>query len=193
MTDIRTAWDPAAYAGDWVRTYDLETDEGLVTPVLISLATDRLAEPDDEIPDGSGDRRGWWGDMPIEGGAAEDRIGSRLWLLRRALQTEQTRQRAILYAREALQWMLDMGVAGVIDIEAEWRARGFLAMFIIIRRVGRDGRPPDGRFDRFWLERDGTLRTVVRVSGSLGLESGGFLATEEGAAIATETPEGFSV
>ncbi|EPN56356.1 Phage GP46, partial [Pseudomonas syringae pv. actinidiae ICMP 19079] len=51
----------------------------LLRSVVISLFTWRRAEADDPIDDA--ERFGWWGDTyPTQ---ANDRIGSRLWLLRR--------------------------------------------------------------------------------------------------------------
>jgi phage gp46-like protein len=86
--------------------------------VLVSLLTDRLANADDEIPDGTGDRPGWWADMvlPLANAApAGDLIGSRLWLLSRRKVTEPTRIDAIRYCIEALQWLLGDGIAAAAD------------------------------------------------------------------------------
>ncbi|WP_435640338.1 phage GP46 family protein [Micavibrio aeruginosavorus] len=111
-------------------------EDSLTTAVIISLMTDRRAEPDDRLPEDDGrtraiplDRRGWAGDA-----LATDsrRIGSRLWLLVREKQTEETRRRAIEYAREALQWTIDDGIASRITITAEWGQIGRLNMQIVI-------------------------------------------------------------
>lgn len=120
MTDIALIWDPLLARADVaVAKGDLVADAGLRTAVLISLFSDALARPDDEIPDGTDDRRGWWGDTPVEGETA-DPIGSRLWLLARAKRTEETRRRAESYARDALVWMLTDGVAAAVDVSATW-------------------------------------------------------------------------
>jgi phage gp46-like protein len=88
---------------------ELEAD--LTRAVIISLYTWRRAGPDDPVDDE--ELFGWWGDsFPA---IADDRIGSRLWLLRRVKLTAQTRRDAEFYAREALQWLLDDG--HVIDLE----------------------------------------------------------------------------
>jgi phage gp46-like protein len=73
--------------------------------VLISLFTWRRAEPSDLV-DG-GDMQGWWGDSYPS--VASDRIGSRLWLLRRRSITQQTLLDAQRYCQEALQWLIDDG------------------------------------------------------------------------------------
>ena len=92
----------------------LDSAEPLVRAVVISLFTWRRANPDDDLP---GDlRMGWWGDSfpPV----ANDRIGSRLWLLSRSKLTAETVSRAKEYAEEALRWLIDDGVAARVDVEA---------------------------------------------------------------------------
>jgi len=118
LSDIRTTWDPWLLHGDWLFIPpDLVTGRDLETAATISLFTDRLAEPDDPLPDpNDGDRRGWWADWEAAGGP----IGSRLWLISREKQTEDVRQRAEAYCREALQWMLDDDVADSIVVVAAW-------------------------------------------------------------------------
>jgi phage gp46-like protein len=115
--------------GDWQFVApDLVTDEGPETAVLISLFTDALAHEDDPLPNiANGDRRGWWAGP----------IGSRLWLLAREKETEDVRQRAEFYTREALQWMLDDEVADEIDVTAEWVDRGRLDVDVKIYRDAR--------------------------------------------------------
>lgn len=108
--------------------YDLATEDGLRSAVISSLFTDRRAEPDDEIPDGSSDRRGWWPDPTM---------GSRLWLLARAKETPDTLARARTYTIEALQWLVDDGVATAVDVTAEWTRRGVLGLHIAITLADR--------------------------------------------------------
>jgi phage gp46-like protein len=94
------------------------TDELLDTAVLISLFTRRRADDDDALPDPrSTDRGGWWGDSyaDIEG----DLIGSKLWLLSRSKATSDVLLQAKAYALEALQWLIDDGIADSIDVEVE--------------------------------------------------------------------------
>lgn len=147
MTDIRTVWDVAAARGDWlVEPPDLAHDRDLETAVLISLFTDRLAEPDDALPDPlDRDRRGWWGDT---GPSPRDPIGSRLWLLAREKQTNDVRLRAEDYAREALAWMVEDGVADAVDVEASWTRLGMLEVAVTITRAG--DRVFAGRYGSMW-------------------------------------------
>ena len=107
-------------------------ESGLRTAVIISLFTDRRANDDDVIPDGSNDRRGWW---------ANPDIGSRLWLLSREKETQETFDRAVLYTREALQWLFDDGVALSVDVSGEWVRRGVLGLVVTI------GLPDGGQFE----------------------------------------------
>lgn len=113
-TDIRTVWDIQNARGDWqLSGADLLAGDDLATAVLISFFTDRLANEDDVIPDGTADRRGWWGD------AGQDiPIGSRLWLLERAKLTPDTARQAEDYGREALQWMIADKVVARYEVAA---------------------------------------------------------------------------
>lgn len=133
MPDIATFWVPAEGRGDWaILGPDLRSGDDLATSVIISLFSDRRADPDDVIPDGSGNPRGWWGDTP------DRRLGSKIWLIERAKQTEDTRQRAEDYIQQSLQWLIDDGVAESIDVVCAWQGPraptggGFLGAVITI-------------------------------------------------------------
>lgn len=116
MRDTVTTWVPALGRGDWLLNgAQLAAGGDLQTAVLISLFSDRVANPDDVIPDGSGDPRGWVGDL-----GQDYPIGSRLWLLSRAKQTGETLARAQDYIAEALQWLIDDGAVAKFDILVEW-------------------------------------------------------------------------
>ena len=105
----------------------LLTGNDLETAVLISLFTNRIANPDDFIPDGTGDPRGWWGDY------GEDKpIGSRLWLLDRSKQTQEVLNNARDYIIEALQWLVDDGVVAGMDVQTEWTRTSFLGAQITL-------------------------------------------------------------
>lgn len=115
MTDLALIWDAAAHTGDLrVAGDDLAADGGVRTAVLLSLLTDRRAA-DGELPAGESDRRGWWGDTLAPEG---DRIGSRLWLLGREARRPDVVLRAEEYAREALEWLVEDGVAERVDVAA---------------------------------------------------------------------------
>jgi phage gp46-like protein len=114
---------------------DLASDAGLRTAVLISLLTDARAEADDDIPDGSDDRRGWWADPDM---------GSRLWLLVRETQTARTLERAREYAQEALAWLVEDGIARAVTVTAEWVRTGMLGLRVVIERAA------GGRFEEMF-------------------------------------------
>jgi phage gp46-like protein len=127
MTDTTTLWHVERAHGDWLLVGPaLLAGDDLATAILISIFTDRLARAEDVIPDGSTDRRGWWGDTD-----ARYPIGSRLWLLDRAKQTDATLMRARDYVVEALQWLIDDGVVASFDIHVEWTRASFLGVQVI--------------------------------------------------------------
>ena len=80
--------------------------------VWLSLFSNARAHDDDVLPDGA-DRGGWWGDTY----AAPDTFGSRLWLLDRAVVTQDAILRAADYAREALAWLVTDGLAVAVDVQ----------------------------------------------------------------------------
>lgn len=116
---------------------DLLTDDSIETAVIISLFTDRRAEESDDIPDGSDNRRGWWGDT-----YSETPTGSRLWLLSREKQMSSVLLRAEQYAAEALQWLVDDSLASAIAITASNPADSVLALRVDITLADGSSLPP---------------------------------------------------
>ena len=116
-TDIAILWDAERSQGDWQLTEggDFITAQALETAVMISLFTDARAAPDDVLPQGETDRRGWWGNA-----LGEDPIGSRLWLLRRARRRPETLNLARDYIREALAWLIEDGIARKVEVTTSW-------------------------------------------------------------------------
>lgn len=134
MSDIRSIWDPETQHCDYViASGSFQSGNDVETAVLISLFTDRLAEVNDVIPDARagypGDRRGWWGDDP------QNRIGSRLWLLKRSKGPLDVAATAEEYAAEALQWMIDDGVVARFDIAATWTPPNQLDLLVVSYRT----------------------------------------------------------
>lgn len=147
MADIATSWNPDLLAGDWsTAPAGLAADGDLATAVVLSLFTDALAAPSDALPDGSADRRGWWGDAEAPEGA----IGSKLWLLVREKQTETTRRRAETYADEALAWLVRDGVARQVTVQAAWGAPGRLDLVVTVTRA--DGSEFTARYGYAWRQ-----------------------------------------
>jgi phage gp46-like protein len=136
MTDIAIVWDTANARGDWtVRNGDLGIGPDIQSAVLVSLFTDRLASSDYISPDPAAinDRRGWWGDT-----YEPSLIGSRLWQLDRSKKTDQTTllNQARDYCAEALQWLLDDGVAASISVTTFWNTRDQIGIVIDITKPG---------------------------------------------------------
>ena len=122
--------EPLTLIIDGVVRYAPGVYEDLPRAVLISLFSWRRANPDDDLP--ANQRMGWWGDTYPE--LSNDRIGSRLWLLYRAKLTRQTVMRAKEYAEEALQWLVDDGVADGFTVESERQGLDRLALGVVLVR-----------------------------------------------------------
>ena len=125
MTDIalhESNLDIALFAGDLV------PDESLRTALLVSLFSDR------EVPGlFGGERRGWWGDALAN--ADGDRIGSRLWTLRREKLTANTAQRVKEAVQECMAWLVDDGIARQVQVTTEIQKPDRLATRIELFRT----------------------------------------------------------
>lgn len=111
-----------------------DRESTLTRAVLISLFTWRRALTDDPVDDE--ELFGWWGDSYPD--IADDRIGSRLWLLRRVKLTDATQRDAEFYANEALRWLLDDGHAITIEISSEKVDISRLNLTVILTVPGGD-------------------------------------------------------
>ncbi|MNZ98536.1 Phage protein GP46 [compost metagenome] len=110
---------------------------------VISLLTWRRAEADDRLDDS--ERYGWWGDsFPT---LANDRIGSRLWQLRRRTLTADTERDAVAFAREALAWMLEDGRVTSVSVTT---ARGVDRLNMVVVLSMKDGTAIDLKLDNLW-------------------------------------------
>lgn len=95
---------------------DLKPDNGLETPALISLFSDRRVTVE-QLPPAEKDRKGWWADLISE--PIEDLIGSRLWSIERSKVSDNTAIEIESMLNEAFQWMIDDGIAASIIVNAE--------------------------------------------------------------------------
>lgn len=123
---------------------DFEADE-LAAAVLISLFSWRKSNPDDGAR--APNRQGWWGDTFAQ--TAGDRIGSRLWLLRRQKILSTTLRRAEFYAKEALQWLIDDAVVASIEVSAERSGTDQIALLVTCYRPD-DTQALQARFQNVW-------------------------------------------
>jgi phage gp46-like protein len=145
MTDIALAWNNDLQCADIALDgLDLQQDGGLNTAIIISLFTDRRANPDDRLPDASANRRGWWGDAAATTPGAL--IGSRLWLLERSKITPETLRLAQEYAEEALAWLLADKVAASLTVTVERRQQDQIAL--LVQFIRPDGKA--GQYDYVW-------------------------------------------
>ena len=137
--DLRLVFDRARLTADLSLSGALlDVDDGLRSAVIVSLCTDRRADALPPVVAG----------VPIDG----DRIGSRLWLLSREKQLRQVVNRAREYAAEALDWLIEDGIAERVEVDAEILRTGMLGLEIVIHR------PPGDAVDfRFAFAWEGTV------------------------------------
>jgi phage gp46-like protein len=135
MPDISTLWSPQLVRGDWQLdgTGKLIANRDLETAVVLSIFTDAEAHADDRIPDGTDNRRGWYGDDQ-----EATRMGSRLWLIEREKITANLLPRIRGYITEALTWLVTDGVAASFTVEVELNAPNYVAARVIINRKDGD-------------------------------------------------------
>lgn len=127
------AFDNAYGDGDLV--YDggvLQSGASVETAALLSLFLDAPARPDDPVPEDA-PRGGWWADAYADDG---DVTGSRLWVLSYYSATGDAARFAEAAAREALQWMLDDGLAVEVIAEAARTDRNRIRLQVAIRKPG---------------------------------------------------------
>ena len=124
---------------------DLSSDHGMRTAILLSIFSDRLADLDDDIPSGDGDRRGWIGDdvSEIQG----DRFGSKLWLLSRVSIHRDIETVAKRYIEDALRWMIDDLVASDVIVNVV-RVRDGITINVEVVRPNDDRQ--SFRFAHVW-------------------------------------------
>ncbi|QXH53209.1 phage GP46 family protein [Pseudomonas fakonensis] len=122
---------------------DDESESAWRRAAVISLLTWRRADADDALDDT--ERYGWWGDSFPS--VANDRIGSRLWQLRRRALTDATVRDAEVFARESLAWMLDDGRALSVSVTV---TRGTDRLNLAVLIGLRDGTQVDFQLDNLW-------------------------------------------
>jgi phage gp46-like protein len=122
--DVAILFDPTYQAFDWsqnptgdIADTNFAGTSGLESALVISLYTDRTMPPDWVFPQKGilNNPGGWWGDAfnPAP-------IGSHLWLLRFQSGAPNLLQIARNYCLDALQWLIDNGIAATIDVTPTW-------------------------------------------------------------------------
>lgn len=184
--DIQIVYNPTqAEAGFFdlaIKNSDLATENELQTAIIISLFSNRRAEADDILPDSVTDRQGWWGD---DFAAKEnDRIGSRLWLLNREKQTNETLLRAMEYAGEALEWLVEDGVASRVKIQASYPYRHRLALGVEFAHADSTS----SRYAFLWDQMQ--EQVILLAPDELTFDNTfTYLITEDGSGISTDSGE----
>jgi phage gp46-like protein len=163
MPDIRliqdTRWPRYSISVDWSLLNDgtLDDSQALASAVIVALGTDRLAQPDDILPDpDSTDRAGWWGDLDAEELFDGWPIGTRLWLLKRTkiVGPEDvegaTVARVEHYIRESIQPFIDMKIASSFDVQVARVGIERIDAYVVLYRGPKN--PVELRFQVLWDE-----------------------------------------
>lgn len=153
MIDLRLVWDPQKGQAD-LQLVNGQPDisQVLETLVIVSLFTDRRAEPSDLPPWADNDPRGWWGDTWLALDNPGDRIGSRLWLLERTKSDSKLPLRARAYILEALEWMIADRIAAAIDAACTFPAGDTSRLDAVVTITRPDRTRLSFRFDSLWQE-----------------------------------------
>jgi phage gp46-like protein len=133
---------------------DILFGDELESMVLVSLMTNARATAEEyqqaqlvlvENPNNVIKLNGWWGDSysSIQG----NQIGSKLWTLARQKTTNDVRLLSEEYVKEALQYLIDDGIASTIDTTSVW-AEDAVDMSIQITKP--DGTLEEFRFQFVW-------------------------------------------
>ncbi|MCX8659610.1 phage GP46 family protein [Gilliamella sp. B2772] len=119
----------------------------LYRALIISLFTWRRKNTSDD----SDHPYGWWGDSYPS--IANDKIGSRLYLLARSKLNNQTANFAKIYIKEAVQWMINDGLASRIDVSV--KRIDLTVLVATINIFKKDGINEEYRFDNLWSKING--------------------------------------
>lgn len=141
--------------GDWIMDGGpgLVADATLATAILLCLFTDRRAPDDIELPGGSPDRRGWWGDfVDIDETLGETEMGSLIWIYERTYLNDEIAERIRAAAEESLQPLIEQAAFSRIDVtETHDTLRGWVKLQI--SAYSKDGELVyDQRFHRLWQQ-----------------------------------------
>lgn len=91
---------------------DIENSDGIEEVIINSLYTDARVNGEN----------GWWGDAYNNGHI----IGSKLWTLRNAKATVETKNLAKQYCIDALAWLIEDNIAERITVITQWLEVGVL-------------------------------------------------------------------
>lgn len=133
--DIALIPDTTGEADIEIVSNDLLIDDGFETAVYISLFTDsRDEDTDDSNPSG-----GYWGDTLDSSSIAVSPLGSLLWEYARAVITPDIINSIKTTCSNALQWMIDDGIAGSITVTASQTENSAYGFGISISKPANTG------------------------------------------------------
>ena len=118
-----------------IESGDFKKVGGFDTQLKMSLFAERRADSSEQPV--AELRRGWWGNLVGVIQGFEN--GSKLWLLEQARLTQDTLNKAVDYARECLQWMVEDGHLINITVEGEFLTipqQGIRLTIVLIRDNG---------------------------------------------------------
>ena len=120
FVDIRLANDGKSFIDISFENGDIKTIQGFETALMMSIYGEKRAASS-EIPSPQF-RRGWWGNEALDFDDYE--IGSKLWLLSQARETQNTLNNAKTYVLDSLQWMIDDGFLDSVEVKAQYGTDG---------------------------------------------------------------------
>lgn len=139
-TDVVLNRDNGYYDLTWSDSGDIETAATLDTAILMSIFEELRATPGEQPV--SELRRGWLGN---EGTGFEQ--GSKLWEFEQERITGSMLAELGVVIRNALQWLLDDGIAKSITVETPTLENGRVGVRI---NFGRDESTVDRRYYQLW-------------------------------------------
>lgn len=143
MMDVRIIQDDLTKEYDiGIFNDDFILDRGLETSVLISLFSDGREEERET------DKRGFWGAAVLDEDRNGAQFGSKLWLLMREKQIDETLVKIREWCDAALQWMIDEKIATRVNTAAEYLRMGTVLIQIEIERGTEE--PLTFKFQYLW-------------------------------------------
>ena len=128
MIDVKLTQGPSGRFDLSISCGDFESVDGFYTALQVSLLTDERADASEElIPE---QRRGWIGDLVST--VTNRLFGGKLWLLDQRKLTQTTLNDATDFARKALSWFTEDGIAKTIDVSGVIVPRSGIALNIKI-------------------------------------------------------------
>ncbi len=131
--DIQIVKDEESGLFDFsIENGDIKTIDSFDTSLAVALFADQRASQS-EVPV-SQNRRGWWGSEFSQFPGFE--IGSKLWLLNQERTTQSTLNKAISYAQNALQWLVNDNFAKEVTVSGQLNNSGITLIIKIYRSNG---------------------------------------------------------